>query len=125
MKAIRINVYDRTITEVDLGENSLKGMQKIVGGNIELAFGVKLGDNGDALFVNEEGLLNNPQAFQMWYYEAGEKYLVFAGNGVIVGTDDEGETVDVKVKAENVKRLLEFGDINTIQFYAALGRIAN
>ncbi len=63
MRAIIVNSKDRTITETDI-DGSLKSLQQIVGGMIE-AVSQGLDDNHHC-YVNEEGLLNDPQYFFMF-----------------------------------------------------------
>ena len=77
MRAIIINAKDRTISETDI-DGSLKTLQQIVGGMIEA---VSQGlDESHHCYVNEEGLLDDPQHFFM--FRNGHQPL--AGNGVIL-----------------------------------------
>lgn len=83
-------------------KDELKSLQEIVGGYIELGYhmpnsdiytkesGVKSFD----LYVNEEGLLTKPDYF--FQIEHGDRITIpFAGRACIVGTDSEGNNVDV------------------------------
>lgn len=63
MRAIVINAEDRTIVETEI-DGSLDTLQQIVGGMIEpVTQGL---DDRHHCYVNEEGLLNNPQHFFMF-----------------------------------------------------------
>jgi hypothetical protein len=83
MRAIILNPEDRTITETEL-DGSLKTLQHIVGVLIEPVY-QGLDDNHHC-YVNEEGLLDNPQYFFM--FTDGHQPL--AGNGVILSSTDDG-----------------------------------
>ena len=83
MRAIIINAKDRTITATDI-DGSLKTLQQIVGGLIEpVTQGL---DEYHHCYVNEEGLLHDPQSFFM--FTDGHQPL--AGNGVILSSTDDG-----------------------------------
>ena len=92
IKAIIINAETRTIRE-EVIENTLEAKQAIVGGLIELALVL---ENGDDMYVNEEGLF----LFERFFYHTGAK-IPFAGNAVIVGHDGMGESIDTSSKVED------------------------
>src|SRR5260370_42274525 len=80
MRAIIVNANDRTITETDI-VGSLRSLQQIVGGLIEpVSQGL---DDYHHCYVNEEGLLNDPQDFFM--FSGGPPPL--AGKGVLLLSD--------------------------------------
>ena len=97
-KAILIDVYNRTITEVNV--EGLKGLQNCVGGYIETAHH----DGDNDIFVNEEGLfLPN----RCWFnYEGGHQ--PFSGNGIMVGSNYDGDTVDCTMTVEEVTKKVKF-----------------
>lgn len=102
MRAIFINVTKREISEVVLDDTIiLKELQRYVGGYIERALELP---NGDDLFVDEEGLLKSPEYFFM--HEAGHQ--PFAGNGIIVGHDKEGETIAARSTLVDVIGKVDF-----------------
>ena len=87
MRALTINaetheIKVHAVDTSDAGPGMLAFMQKAVGGYIERATELK---NGDSIFVNEEGLLENPRFF----FEVEGGHQPFAGNGVVVGGEDE------------------------------------
>ena len=82
-RAIFIDSPRRTISEVEI--DSLDDMQKLIGGYIEVAFAWP---NGDTLYVDEEGLLKVQDYFFALPGERPDQ--PFAGNGVIVGREEEG-----------------------------------
>lgn len=68
-------------------------------------------ENRDAIYVDDEGLLCNPQHF----FEYKGAHQPFAGNGLIVGTDDDGESVDAKTDIEEVRKNVRFLSIGTVR----------
>jgi hypothetical protein len=83
MRAIVINSHNRTIVETDV-DVSLDSLQQIVGGLTEP---VEQGLDGEHhCYVNEEGLLDNPQHF--FLFTGGHQPL--AGNGIILASTEDG-----------------------------------
>ena len=106
MRAIYINVRDKEITEIELE----KGIDAIYEKLECTVFTCPLIDTkGDSLYVDDEGLLNDnsPGSF----FHLGYPTQPLFGHGLIIGTDDEGESTDAKVSLENVKALISFIDL--------------
>lgn len=94
MRAILIDAKNKTVTETQV--HGLPGLQNAVGGYIECAHDF---DNGDTCYVNEEGLFQ----FEDFFMIDGA-HQPFAGNGIIVGLDQEsGETTDAKAEINDLK----------------------
>jgi hypothetical protein len=108
MKAIIIDATKQEIRETEI-DGKLAALQGAVGGMIEL---VELPEGAD-LFVNEEGLLNGTQAF--FSYEGAHQ--PFAGNGIICGHDDEGNTTGTSMSVEAVRARVKF--LNAHEAYLA------
>jgi hypothetical protein len=104
MRAIIINPEDRTITETET-DGSLKTLQQIVGGLIEPVY-QGLDDNHHC-YVNEEGLLDDPQYFFM--FTDGHQPL--AGHGVILSTTDDGGEAPCTLSLDWVKERVTFLDL--------------
>ena len=103
MRAIIVNSKDRSITETDI-DGSLKTLQHIVGGLIEpVSQGL---DDNHHCYVNEEGLLNDPQYFFM--FRDGHQPL--AGNGVILSSTDDGFEAPCALSLDWVKERVTFMD---------------
>jgi len=83
MKVLFINAKDMSVEEREL--ESHKDIRPLINGWIEAAYRY---ENGDVLYVDEEGLLKNPRHFFL-IPERGDQPL--AGNGVIVGREVEVE----------------------------------
>ena len=111
MRAIIINPEDRTISETDV-DGSLETLQHIVGGLIEP---VHQGlDEHHHCYVNEEGLLENPQHFFM--FEGGHQPL--AGNGVILAETDDGDEAPCTLALDHVKERVKFMDVIAVRQWA-------
>lgn len=98
MRAILIDPIKREVTEVQIHHalegDTLGDLQKAVGGYIELAHRF---DNGDDLFVNEEGLYKYSIFFDIGAHSP------FAGSGIIVGHNSAGNTTPAKSSIEDIK----------------------
>jgi hypothetical protein len=104
MRAIIINATDRTITETEI-DGALKTLQQIVGGLIQPVYD-GLDDNHHC-YVNEEGLLENPQHFFMF----SDGHQPLAGNGVILSSTDDGDVAACTLSLDRVKERVTFMDL--------------
>lgn len=76
-------------------------MQEIVGGLI--AFATEL-ENGDVVMVNDEGLFDQ----ELDFFTFKGAHQPFAGNGYVVGCDEQGATIDPKTSIEEIRRDIGF-----------------
>ena len=124
MRAIHIVPGDGTVQEVE--SMDLKDLQRFVGGFITV--GIDIGKN--TLYVDDEGLLKNPEYFQLWKAEKGVyvdksiKFRCFAGNGIIVGTTKDGERTDCDLSVEWVAENVKFTDLESVRILSEQGVIA-
>ncbi len=108
VKAISIDPTNRTIEEIEI-EASLSAYYKHIGCRT-IDFVCRM-PNGDALIVDDEALLSEPQppAFQFAYF----KYPIH-GIALVVGGNSRGGTITPKLTLRNVSNLVKFlGDIHT------------
>jgi uncharacterized protein DUF3846 len=111
MRAIIVNSEHRTITETEI-DGSLKSLQHIVGGLIEAVYqGL---DEPHHCYVNEEGLLDNPQHFFM--FTDGHQPL--AGNGVILSSTDDGGEAPCTLSLDWLKERVTFMDLEAARQWA-------
>lgn len=92
MRSIIIDAAARTVIEKET-DGDLKFLQQHVGGSQTITVGgvrAEESDVGDTLFVDDEGLLHGEQSFFLLPLFSTQP---LAGNGVIVGSDEDGETV--------------------------------
>jgi len=111
MRAIIINPENRTITETEI-DGSLRTLQQIVGGMIEPVY-QGLDDNHHC-YVNEEGLLCDPQHFFM--FKGGHQPL--AGHGVILSTTDDGGEAPCILSLDAVEERVTFMDLEAARQWA-------
>jgi Domain of unknown function (DUF3846) len=112
MRAIIINAEERTVSEAEIN-GSLKSLQGIVGGLIDPVYPGLEGTDHHC-YVNDEGLLNNPQHFFM--LKDGHQPL--AGNGVILG-DDNGDEAPATLPLDWVKERVTFMDLQAVREWVA------
>lgn len=88
-KAILIDTSAFEVSEVEIGQDSTSDIYAAL--KCEL-FDVVTLPNGDGVYIDDEGLLNDPQRF----FAIIGLTPILAGNGLIMGVDDEGASVDPK-----------------------------
>lgn len=92
MKAILIDSEKRELREVEYDHGSKPGavtLQMLIGGYIESAWSW---ENGDVLWVDEEGLFK-PQSHFFRFTPRGDGQPL-AGNGVLIGREEEDDSPD-------------------------------
>ena len=107
MKTILINPFERTITEVDYNGDFHQIYGLIECDTFDC---VRINNQGDAIFVDDEGLISGKeQAFFGWYGYPQP----LAGRGMIIGSDIAGESVSTKITLEEaVKNVVWLMPIN-------------
>ena len=113
MRAIVINSEAQSVTETDI-DGKLHSLQGIVGGLIDPVYPGLEGTDHHA-YVNDEGLLNNPQHFFM----VNDGHQPLAGNGVILSDDGEGGEAPATLPLEWVKDRVAFMDLQQVREWAA------
>lgn len=113
MRAIIINAEDRTVSETDI-DGKLHSLQEIVGGLIDPVYPGLEGTDHHC-YVNDEGLLNNPQHFFM--LKDGHQPL--AGNGVILSTTRDGDEAPCTLPLDWVKERVTFMDVQAVREWVA------
>lgn len=116
MKAILINAKTKEVKEIEIGKD-----YKEIYKHLECQYftiGTYL-DKQDAIFVDDEGLMNGTDEF--FTFEGAHQ--PFAGNGLIMGSDDEGESTDCKIQIDEVKNKVAFYDRYELSMAMAFGKI--
>lgn len=70
-------------------------------------------DASHVLFVDDEGLLHNPEHFMVW----DDYDQPLAGRGLILGYDEDGESVDCKLEEDWVREKVTCMDIERVRRY--------
>ena len=95
MRAIFIDAHAETVEEIDF-TGDFRAIQQKLG--VDLFTCVTLNDQDDTLYIDDEGLINGTKvAFML----AGHSQPYF-GNGLILGTDPDGESTDAKLDAKEL-----------------------
>lgn len=107
MRGIKIDVESKSIYEVDVpSEGTLDAMYKLLG--CQTVDALSLFEK-ETLWLDDEGLLREPilGAFRL----AGRAY---AGHGLILGTDSEGDSVNATTSVAAVYALADFVDTSEL-----------
>jgi len=102
MKAILINVKDQSITEVE-HDDTLDNIYDLL--NCRTFTVVRI-DETDSIYVDDEGLYVEDQLF--FEYGGDEQAARLAGNGLILGVDDEGNSISPNITVEEVQGRVGF-----------------
>ncbi len=107
MRAILIDPSNKTITEVDYN-GDYQHIYALIGANCFDC--VRIGDDEEhTIYVDDEGLYNGKVQTGMFRY-AGENPAYLAGKGLILATDEEGESVAATMALDAVADMVEFGE---------------
>lgn len=112
IKAISIDPTTKTIEEVEIEANNLVALYKHIGCRT-IDFVCRM-PNGDALIVDDEALLSEPQppAFKFAYF-----LHRIHGKALVVGSNKNGRTIGPKLTIQNVRNLTKFlGEVRTEPF---------
>lgn len=104
MRGILVDPFNKTIEEVDT-TGKLPEIYSMLG--VELITIVHIGES-DVLFLDDEGLFV-PRDEQEYFYWAGSNQP-YAGKGLIIGTDEEGDSTDAEIDLEEVKQRVRWLD---------------
>ena len=112
-KAIKINSELQTLEFVTLG-NDYKEIYPIIGEKCTMFACPIIFDNDDTMYVDDDGMF---QGYKYGFMMRDWQYPIL-GNAVILGTDDEGDSVDAKSLIEDFKGELVFVEFknNTYDF---------
>ena len=105
MKALLINSKTCSVTQIEIGEHFTEISKAI---DCDVFAAPHTLENNDTLYVDDEGLLKNPENFFLL-----DSYpQPIAGNGLILGCDHEGESIDAKTSLIELANRVKFMDIN-------------
>lgn len=101
MQAILINPFDKTIEEIEYS-GDWKDISSLL--ECDIFTTVYFDDTTDSVYVDDEGLYVEDQAF----FTIGNYPQPLAGCGLILGCNDEGDSVDCKTTLEEAKAMVKF-----------------
>ena len=116
MKAILIDSINKEVKEVEIGKG-IDEMYKFL--QCECFTVASYLPKEDAIFVDDEGLMNGTDVF--FTYEGAHQ--PFAGNGLIMGCDSKGNSVDCKIDINEVKKRVLFYDKFELAMAMAFGKL--
>jgi hypothetical protein len=100
--AILIDPFARLVTEVTWN-GDYRHIYELIGADCYDC--ARINGKGDGVFVDDEGLFKEEQAF-FWHEDYPQP---LAGKGLILGCDDEGESVRPHTTIEEVRSKVSFG----------------
>lgn len=107
MRAILINPQDCSVTEVEYTGN-YKNINEHIGADYFDI--VRIGDeNEHTIFVDDNGLNNDTVERIGMFRVEGDYPAYLAGKGLILATDDEGESVAASMELDAVRAMIAFG----------------
>lgn len=107
MKAIKIDAEKGQVYEVEVA----KGLQPIydaIGNNCSLIECPIAFENGDGIFVDEEITYRVDDIVGAWSMEGYDFGRPILNNGLICGSDQEGERVDCESDLEEIRSKVKF-----------------
>ena len=90
IRAILIDPFTETVSQVTLVDTKLQTYYNLLGCDLITMAGLA---NGVDMILDDEGLLKDPKT--QAYFKMGIGSQPFAGKALVVGTDDEGNTVSL------------------------------
>lgn len=104
MKAILISVHNQSVTQIEI-EDGLDSIYKAIGCDTIEAVHSYILQGGDIIYVDEEGLLKDePGPF----FVLNGFHQPLAGNGLVLGTDEEGDSCDAETPIAVIMDAVEF-----------------
>ena len=110
MKAILIDATKQTITEVQY-DGDIDTIYKLCGYDCFTCCDI---GHGDAIYVDDEGLFKQPHSF----FLHGDYPQPLAGNGLILGCDQWGESIAPTTTLTEVRAKVSFMDVSTAMAWA-------
>ena len=111
-KALKIDVVNQTVTNIIIDD--INDIYKEIGNGCQLFCCPVDFENGDTLYTDDESLLreNVEGCFLMdnWAY-------AIVGNAIILGTDEEGESVDCKSSIMDIYKEIIWGNKQVAEKY--------
>lgn len=111
MKGILIDPAAKTVTDIEV--ETWEAVKEIIGCKwLEGVTIARIDHHAEQILVNEEGLLvDEPGPF----FQIGDNTPI-AGKGVVLGVNQEGETVSTRLRAELVAPRISFPDVEFTGF---------
>jgi len=110
MKAIKIDVRKKEIYYIEIDGDMVDNIVNHLECDVFTLVYPNTLKKGDTLYVDDEGLLKEPiGAFSIKGCDQ-----VLSGNGLILGTDEEGAAQDVVISIDDLKQLVSFESVDKL-----------
>tara|TARA_B100001113_G_C20910009_1_gene535236 strand:+ start:168 stop:524 length:357 start_codon:yes stop_codon:yes gene_type:complete len=111
MRSILINPINETISEIFYAKHKEHSRLEWIKNAIDVRTisGIRLDDNGNYLYVDDEGMLLNMNYF--FKYTNNDYYVepvILAGKGLVVSTDEDGNDIDSELTLGDLRPKIEF-----------------
>lgn len=124
MQGILIDPKAHTVTLNDEYDGDFKTIYRIIGADL---FDCVRIDDSETIYVDDEGLLNGKAASDGFFYVIGDNPVAIAGRGLILATDDEGDSIATTLTVEKVNAMVRFGHlaklVGRVAFFATDGHV--
>jgi hypothetical protein len=104
MKAYLIDPTTKSISEVDFN-GDYRQIYTLIGPGVTTFTTVMINDERDTIFLDDEGFLHSKNLG--WFRTAGYHQLL-AGKGLVLGTNDEGDSTEPSISLEELKNSISF-----------------
>lgn len=102
MRGILIDPFTRTVSEIETS-GKLAEIYELLG--VELVTVVSVGED-QSLFLDDEGLLVPKEEQEYWNWKGSNQ--PYAGRGLILGLDEDGDNIDATISSLEVAMLVTF-----------------
>lgn len=106
MKAIKIDVIAKEVKEIEL-EPGIKNIYRELDCDLFTVIYPMGLLEGDCIYIDDEGLLRQPP-LGAFYIKGFPQVL--SGHGLVIGTDDEGDSISASTPLQQIKALVRFED---------------
>ena len=115
MKAILIDVLNENVRMVEVDDkNVLRDWYRHINcGMVEVAH--YFNNNHDSIMVDEEGMFSMDKDTKFFGVDGGHQ--PFIGNGLVVGVNNRGESVDPCISVEEVRSKVTFYSMDEVNKY--------
>ena len=110
MKVIKIDVVNRRVERIDI-KKGLEPLYEAIGNDCSLVEVPVVFPNDDAMFVDEEGYLKE----QVGGFSMPDWRHPLTGNALIIGTGDEGVSVNAKSNLDDIRSQVTFYPIEIME----------
>jgi hypothetical protein len=100
MKAYLIDPKERSITQVEHDDSDYKNISRAI--DCDYFATIDINEHGDTIYVDDEGLLI--QDVKYMFCLDGNPNNIYAGKGLVLGTDEEGESCEPTITLDDVKK---------------------